>query len=537
MAAVKKRLVFLLIFALAAGGSASGENKQARRLNILLFTADSCRADRFGCYGYRGGTTPNIDNWAKSGTLFEKAYSTSAWTVPGLASILTGLYPPAHGLNNRDQAGSPRLVTMMKFFQQQGYVVPNLNFFTFAPYYRNFGLGRIENEYFTQTPGEELAGWIEKTASPTQPFFIWYHCTTIHQPYNPPAADFPGPREELMKRPGIKAVMTGAIVPAGSTQFTESDRPILNGLYDAEMKRMDRIFAAALAKLANKGLLENTLVIFAADHGEELLDHGFVGHASTSLQAKLYQELTRIPLILSCPGLIKRGRISRPVNQTDIFPTLLRLLGLKPPVEMDGQDLFKGPSRPLFFESVVAGNQTTREREKTWIRGTIDRNYKYISTGELYDLKKDPGEKNNVIKAKAAVAARLEAQVGKWMSASKQRHDVLFPPESKPAPPDRAEAPTIFTPENGKKLDYDVHTGMLLFDWSGDMETTYLVEYDIGLGDHHVAGVYETQGNHQLLGPLGRELWENLKAWNPFKIRVSRKTAPPVWSAWTTFEF
>ncbi len=534
MAAVKRRLVFLLIFALGGACYASAGDRHERP-NILLFTADSCRADRFGCYGYRGGTTPNIDAWARTGTIFEQAYSTSAWTVPGLASILTGLYPPIHGLNNRDQAGSPRLVTMMKFFRERGYVVPNLNFFTFAPYYRNFGLGRIESEYFTQTPGEELAGWIAKNASPTQPFFIWYHCTTIHQPYNPP--DLPGPSEELMKSPGIRAVMTGAIVPAGSTQFTEADRPVLNALYDGEMKRMDRIFAAALSKLAEKGLLENTIVIFGADHGEELLDHGFVGHASTSLQAKLYQELTRIPLILSCPGLVERGRVSRPVNQTDIFPTLLRLLKLSAPLQMDGQDLFKGRTRPLFLESVVAGNQTTREREKTWIRGTIDRGYKYISTGELYDLKKDPGEKNNLLKTRASVAARMQAKLGKWMSASKQRHDLFFPPESKPAPPDRADAPTIFTPENGKKLDYDVHTGMLLFDWSGDMETTYLVEYDIGVGDHHVAGLYETQGNHQLLGPLGRELWENLKAWNPFKIRVSRKTDPPVWSPWITFEF
>ncbi len=535
MTAVKKRVAFLLILALGTG-LALAENRP-RRLNVLLFTADSCRADRFGCYGYPGKTTPNIDAWARTATVFDEAYSTSAWTVPGLASILTGLYPPTHGLNNRDQAGSSRLVTMMKYFREQGYLVPNLNFFTFAPYYRNLGVGRIEREYFTQTPGEELTSWIEKNGSPTQPFFIWYHCTTIHQPYNPPAEDLPAPLEELMKSPGIRAVLTGAIVPTGSTRFSESDRPILNALYDAEMRRMDRIFAAALSKLTEKTLLANTIVIFAADHGEELLDHGFVGHASTSLQAKLYQELTRIPLILSCPGLIKQGRVSRPVNQTDIFPTLLRLLKLPEPLQMDGQDLFKGRSRPLFLESVVAGNQTTKEREKTWLRGVIDRRYKYISTGELYDLKNDPGEKNNILKSQAGLAARMEQELGKWMSATRQRHDRLFPPDPKPAPPDQAVAPTIFTPENGKKLDYDVHTGMLLFDWSGDMETTYLVEYDIGAGDHHVAGIYETQGNHQLLGPLGRELWENLKAWNPFRIRVSRKTDPPVWSNWITFEF
>ncbi len=99
------------------------------------------------------------------------------------------------------------------------------------------------------------------------------------------------------------------------------------------------------------------------------------------------------------------------------------------------------------------------------------------------------------------------------------------------------DCPRIYTPENGKVLQYDVHTGALLMDWRGDMETTYLIQYDIGVGDHHVDGTYEMKGNHQILGPFPRELWTDLKAWNPFKIRVSPKQDPPCWSQWVEFKF
>ena len=341
-----------------------------------------------------------------------------------------------------------------------------------------------------------------------------------------------------MKSAGIKAVMSGAIVPTNSTRFEDADRPVLNALYDGEMRKMDRIFKSALDALAEKGLLHNTIVILTADHGEELLDHGFVGHASTSLNAKLYQELIRIPLIIAGPDLVPSGRrISRPVDQTDIYPTLLELLSLLPMSHLQGQSLFSGHERPHFFESVIAGNQTTRERENIWVRAVLDKRFKYISTGELYDLRKDPHEKTNLHSSRPELATRLKNELASWLTRTTSLRNTLFPPDPRPAQPNSLTAPAIFTPGNGSRLDYDVHTGALLFDWSGDMETTYLVQYDIGVGDHHVEGTYETKGNHQVLGPFSRELWENLKAWNPFKIRVSPKTDPPVWSEWTTFEF
>lgn len=527
--------IFLPLALLLSAGSNLGAQ------NVFLFTIDSCRADRFGIYGHDQDTTPHIDRWARTGTVFANAYSTTAWTAPGLVSILTGLYPPVHGVNNRDRMGPPELVTLPKLFASRGYLVPNLNFFTFAPYYAHLGLPEIQREYFGEEEGVELIRWLEEKAEPGgPPFFLWYHTTLVHQPYHPGEENLPAPLHTLRERPGIRAAMTGAIVPVGSTQFEPQDRSLLNLLYDAEVRRADRLFGQALQQLEKKGLLKNTLVILAADHGEELLEHGFIGHASTSLQAKLYEECIRIPLILSWPGRVPEGkRVLEPVNQTDIVPTIARLLDLEISVPLQGTDLFEASAeRPLFFESVIAGNQTTREKEHLWVRGIRQGKYKYLSSGELYDLEADPGEKHNLLDERPKLAHRLETRLAEWLKESEELHHRLFPSQARRfSSAGASQCPRVFTPQSRSTLDYDVHTGMVLFDWSGDMETTYLIEYDIGQGDHHVAGTYEVQGNHQLLGPFPRELWTSLKAWNPFRFRVSPKVEPPCWSEWVQFHF
>ncbi len=509
--------------------------------NVILFTIDSCRADRFGTYGYPGGTTPRIDGWSRSGTVFRSAYSTSAWTAPGLVSILTGLYPRVHGIDNRDRMGSPSLVTLTKMFRAQGYEVPNLNFFTFAPYYLHLGLSPIDRPYLGDRESSAIVNWLTRNAQTgAAPFFIWYHTTMVHQPYRPEPSALPAPLEELEKRPGIRAVLNGAIVPFGSVRFEPGDKPILDALYDAEMRRVDRLFGRMLDLLRERGLLDSTLIILSADHGEELLDHGFVGHASTSLHAKLYEELIHVPLIVSWPGHVPAGGVdSDPVSQIDILPTIAHLLGLEIPRGVQGADLLQSrPERDLYLESVTGGNQTPRDRVDEWIRAIRSGRWKYISSGELYDLLVDPTEKTNLAEQLPDVAERLRGRMAEFFSDCDALSRELFP-----APPPRAtaapttECPTIFTPGDGTVLEYDRHTGALLFDWSGDMETSYLIEYDIGTGDHHVEGRYEVEGNHQILGPLPRELWTDMQAWNPFRIRVSPKQDPPCWSKWVEFRF
>ncbi len=522
--------LFLICFCLAASAVAQ---------NVVLFTVDSCRADRFGVYGHAGGNTPHIDAWAKTGTVFEQAYSVSAWTAPGLVSILTGLYPPSHGVNSRDRSGPEDLPTLVKLLKSRGYRAPNLNFFTFAPYYSHLGLDQVERKYFGREQGEELINWLKANAGgeSKQPFFVWYHTTIVHQPYNPAPEDLPAPRAELEKSPGIKAVLNGAIVPVGSTRFTQQDRVVLDQLYNAEIRRMDRLFQSALEALTERGVLKDTLVVLTADHGEELLDHGFVGHASTSLQAKLYQEVVRIPLIFSWPGHVPEGkRVKTRASQIDVAPTVLARLGAASKIEFQGRDLFGDDQseRPLYFESAVAGNQTIKEHEDIWIRAVLDGDYKFISSEELYDVKRDPGETRNLVERHPEVADRLRRSLNDWLAAVRR-------PQPAAAPPAFGEqdqqCPVLFSPGNNETLRYDTHTGAILIDWSGDMDTRYLVQYEIGEGDHYISGTFEMEGNHQLLGPLGPELWDNLKAWNPFRIRVSPRSVNPCWSPWVSFRF
>lgn len=527
---IMRRIKFFLIFLL--GFSFQGEAK-----NLLLFTIDSCRADRFG-----KDLTPSIDEWAKSGAVFTNAYSTSAWTAPGLVSILSGLYPPIHGVNNRDHTGPEALFTIPKLFQEKGYQVPNLNFFTFAPYYSHLGLPPIDRKYFGETEGEALLNWLRENASNEKPpFFVWFHSTIVHQPYRPSPEALPDTRENLEKSPGIKAVLNGAIVPYGSTVFQPEDKPVLDILYNEEIRRVDWLFRQVLEILEKADQTEQTLIILTADHGEELLDHGFVGHASTSLNAKLYEELVHIPLILSWPGKIQPGQlVQTPVSQVDIFPTIADLMALSPETDFDGMNLFEvSNNRSIYFESVVAGNQTPKDRTGEWIRAIRKGRFKYISNGKLFDLLLDPGERQDLSSGEPATVDRLQTELSNWMEESLLRRDKLFPrqAENKIALDNSNSCPNIYTPGNQSVLDYDIHTGALLFDWSGDMETTYLVEYDIGVGDHHVAGTYEVQGNHQIMGPLPRELWTDLKAWNPFRIRISPKTEPRCWSQWVEFRF
>ncbi len=512
--------------------------------NVLLFTIDSCRSDRFGIYGYSGNTTPNIDAWAKTGTVFQNTYSTSAWTAPGLVSILSGLYPPTHEVNNRDRIGSPDLITLPKIFKKYGYEIPNLNFFTFAPYYVNLGLPSVDRTYFGKNDGDEILNWLDQNLKnkKTQPFFVFYHSTIVHQPYKPASENLPLPLEELEKRPAIKAILNGAIVPIGSTTFDENDQVILDLLYDAEIRKLDRLFGSILELLENKKVLENTLIVLTADHGEELLDHGFVGHASTSLSAKLYEEFIRIPLILSWPGHVPANKIDkRLASQIDIVPTVLPILGLKPPKTVEGINLLNPHpvDRSLYFESVIAGNQTTKQNEGIWIRAVRKGRHKFITTEELYDLQLDPGETKNLAGIYPELTIQLRKKIDRWVHHSSLKARKLFQKSSQIYTFEKKDTkcPEIQMPLDNSVLSYDRHTGVVLLRWRGDLATEYLVQYDIGTGDHHVSGILPVHGNHQLLGPFTQELWGNLKAWNPFKIRVAAKELKTCWSKWVTFEF
>ncbi len=508
--------------------------------NLLLITVDSCRADRLGVYGRRPTPTPEIDAWAQQGTVFMRAYSTSAWTAPGVVSILSGLYPPTHGVNNRDRIGSPQLVTLLKILREAGYQAPHLNGVAFEPYREALGLAAGTHGEADSRSGELLIQWLENHGSDQKiPFFLWYHNTVLSQPYGPLRGPLKRSWREPQESPALQAALEGSIVPVGSVRFSEQDRVLLDQLYDDSMRQLDAFFGRVLETLKKLGRDRDTLVVLTADHGTELLDHGLVGHASTSLQARLYEEQVRIPLILSWPGRVPARRVEgQPVSQIDLLPTILSMLERDVPAHLEGIDLLAQPlpPRPLYFESSISGEHTTREHEEIWVRAVLEGSFKFISTEELYDLGEDPGETRNLVAQQPQLASRMRRRLETWLKASEEKGRRLFPSERlRTGMVDHC--PVLTTPVAGQTLDYQRYTGAVILDWTGDLETTYLIEYDIGRGSRNISGIFEVEGNHQLLGPLGPELWHNLRSWNPFKLRVSPKSRQPCWGPWVTFRF
>ncbi len=205
----------------------------------------------------------------------------------------------------------------------------------------------------------------------------------------------------------------------------------------------------------------------------------------------------------------------------------------------------------ILLESSIAGNQTTKEREDLWLRGIRTDRIKYIQElkGEkitkeyLFDLRRDPREEKSLATFRKSEVARFRRQVAEMLKQNQALRQKYLPAEAESKVEGRrskvevqVQCPAMEMPEPEQTLDYHLHTGAMLFQWRGAPNAEYVIEYDIGVGDHHVAGQYEAKGNYQILGPFPPELWISLKAWNPFKIRVAYK-GTQCWSEWRTFYF
>ena len=364
-------------------------------LNVVVITLDTTRADRLGCYGFGGVETPNIDGLAADGVLFEHATATVPLTFPSHSSIFTGLIPPHHGV--RDNGGfflDDAKVTLAERLRGAGYATGA--FVGAWVLESKWGLAQGFDEYSdrfdlskykvvslgtVQKRGDEVAAdalrWIDGVRD--RKFFAWVHLYDPHTPYEAP--------EPFASR--------------------YADRPYL-----AEIAYTDSIVGGLLDALRQRGLLERTLVVLTADHGESLGDHGEATHAYF-----IYDATTHVPLIVRTPwGL--RGRRALQTSSVDIMPTVLDLLGLPAQEGIDGKSL----ARALFDADAsldhLAYSETYYPRYHFgWqhLRGVRSRQYKYIDAPEpeLYDLTEDPGETKNVYKAysKRAEDLRLQMEV------------------------------------------------------------------------------------------------------------------------------
>jgi arylsulfatase A-like enzyme len=383
--------------------------------NIVVLSAAPLRADRLACYGYGRDTSPNLDALAAEGTLFERFYTTGAWTPPTFGSLLTGLYPSSHGVTV--QSGLAESVrTLPQVLAGAGYHAAGFSTSSLIGQLKQLDRGFHEyHEPLSSRRGETRAGrspwqtlrstpivaegwrrarhlswrlgladkeggrmarrvveWLEAEGRRREPFFLLVHIQEMHHPYLAPGPHryryidrgAPGVDWGLVRRINVNPYLfvTGKVTPG------PAELAALGALYDAEVRYTDGLLGGILAALRRQGLFDKTVVAALSPHGENLGDHGLGEH-----QGCLYETLVRVPMILRYSETVPAGqRVAGLAQITDVFPTLLGLAG----VESEGLAL-QGWSLPFDGstgrEAVYAEQQGNRIRQLEEIAGPGDK--------------------------------------------------------------------------------------------------------------------------------------------------------------------
>ena len=547
-------------------GVGPAQGSQARP-NIILITVDTFRPDHIGYYGYPLETSPHLDAISREGVFFKQAFSTSGWTSPGLISILTSLYAPTHGVDIRGRRLDPDVETLPDVLGKAGYRVPDIFFLTDLPNFSNLGLEAYEKrtQYIYQED-EIIFKWLEEEGQKDSPFFLYYHYRDLHLPYNPgkkyesmfvPQAFDTGfgplsTLKRFLAKEKMEVVKRNVMLVRGVMDFGAADKPWVDALYDGEIRRLDEEFFARLRSTIRKmGLEQNTLVVISADHGEELLEHGLIGHVSTFKEGHLHDEIIRIPLVLWYPEVLPAGLVvDEPVQCIDIMPTILDLLDIGPVEGVQGrsllpliQDSSQWQSRPVYLETSGAGYTADPEQYKQRFRVLRTERWKmiYASTDEtyrLYDLAADPGERTAVQGKYPQVADSLRTMLNEWVlytqkRAYKQRKSI--PDTTTEEIVAQGGAPHILMPQDGDTLYYRGADYSIRPSWTGSKDAAYVIEYEVGRGAYHLKGELTESSNAPNYGPFQANFWNSLVLYNPWKFRVYRQAQPEQKSAWVTF--
>ncbi len=361
---------------------------------IVLVVIDTLRADHMSLHGYERPTTPRIDELAASGSVFERAYSASSWTLPGTASILTGLYPSAHGAGTSDHRRIRQgVLTLAQYLSGAGFstgAVVNVSFlspkFGMATGFDSYNLAsatandlRLADESL-----DDALEWLD-LRDPSRPFFLLLHVFDVHHQYFAPEPARGAFTQVFADRYGDTLGSVESRLAAEQSQDVE----FLKAAYDEEILAVDAQIGRLFEALQQRDLRDTTWVALTSDHGEAFRgEHYHQGHGRS-----LYNEVMRVPLILWGPGVPAGARYEEPVSTVDIVPTLLDAAQLEVP-DLSGGSLLPllaggaAPERPIYARSNYYGIE---------LEAIVDWPYKMVvnrtaRSPAIYDLSTDPGE-------------------------------------------------------------------------------------------------------------------------------------------------
>jgi arylsulfatase A-like enzyme len=405
--------------------------EEPRPRNVIFILVDTLRADHLGVYGYPRPTSPNLDAFARDAVVFRQARSQASCTYPSVNSILTSRYP-APFLGQPGQAlGIPAAIpSIAEVLQARGYdtvavsasAVVRQSPSRFNPgggFGRGFALFH-EDCVWKSAACVNREAFAHLRPQSEKPLFLYLHYLDPHGPYAPPSG-FRGPFSGApgAARTDKSFIRAGNPNPIGDWLYkgapdpglTPADRQALIDRYDDEIAFFDSELARLLARIREAGLLEDSILVIAADHGEEFLEHGHVKHCRN-----LFDTSTHTPLLMRIPG-VSPGEVAAPVENVDIVPTLLDYLGIETVgLVMEGKSL-----RPLLEKGDdPKGNERRQFASQGPWRSVSDGRYKLIhdlAAGQfaLYDLAADPGEKRDVLRAERRTFHRLREDLTAWL--------------------------------------------------------------------------------------------------------------------------
>jgi arylsulfatase A-like enzyme len=416
-------------------------NEYTGRPNVLLITIDAQRRDYFSFMGNQNVNTPNVDRLAEKSVVFTNAYANAPWTVPSMFTMHTSSYPSVHGANIETR-GSDQLPTLAEILRENGYDTEAYTANTLLDEETGFNRGFVRYHGYEDIPAlkwahrttlyymwaiirekrvtrmkvdttEWLTGVLcnRLAVDRDRPFFIWAHYLDPHEPLTPPDKFIDG---------GPDVIETAhEFMPRQVPDVDIRDKDIALKLYAAEVEYVDYCLGKVFGVMEKQGLMDNTLIIVTADHGEEHFEHGTYGHGKSH-----FRPVLAIPMLVSGPGLTP-AECSYPVDLTDVMPTILAYTGIGDENETAGENMLelvgKTPGKPedavIFFEA--NGADTTMKSIYLYpyiISRTGEKVYRY----ELRDTRIETGPEDLVTDADEAALEKYRTTLDAWAEKVKE---------------------------------------------------------------------------------------------------------------------
>jgi arylsulfatase A-like enzyme len=405
------------------------------RKGVIIVLLDALRRDHLSFCGYDRPTSPFLDSLIKKSVFFRNVVSAAPQTVPSVSSLLTGLYPYRHGSHffsvtqsyhptrSIDAGGLPLMkpenLLLAEVFAKAGYrtaavssnpgirnvygYAQGIEYFRYVDCFSETGAGVCDGSKVNRIFENDVLPRIKK-----DDFFVYLHYMDVHYPYFKPNS-FKG---RFIKYSGEPVYMNGK-----PDSITSEQLEYTQACYDEGVIYLDGLIKELFKIIENAGLTKSTLIIIVADHGDEFMEHGGLGHGTTC-----YNELINSFILMINPAL-KPGIYDTPASLVDVFPTVLNWVGIDPPANLDGLSI---------LPDLKDGKSVSREGKRALIaelgdrKAIIDGKWRFIynldtKTSELYDTLKDPGETRNLAEAQKSLTKKYLAiikQIVKKMTIS-----------------------------------------------------------------------------------------------------------------------